>query len=105
MTLDLGLLFPELIVVATGLGVILSELLLPSERRHAATAATSALGLGLALVVLILMRPQGIALKLVSEDGLRFLMLKAPEASERTGNEIILVQNWLEELKRLVPID
>jgi len=38
----------------------------------------------------------------VSRDGQRFLMIKpVPEAEE--SERIIIVQNWLEELKRLVP--
>ena len=53
----------------------------------------------------------------VSPDGQRFLMIK-PEAAEpsnpltaatevpgrRTEEGIVVVQNWLEELKRLVPV-
>jgi serine/threonine-protein kinase len=41
----------------------------------------------------------------VSADGQRFLMLKNDVADEGTGarGQIILVQNWFEELKRLVP--
>ena len=43
----------------------------------------------------------------LSPDGQRFLMLRASvqqnEPSERT--ELIIVQNWFEELKRLVPTD
>ena len=38
----------------------------------------------------------------VSLDGKRFLMIKAAEA-EATPPQIIVVHNWLEELKRLVP--
>ena len=41
----------------------------------------------------------------VSSDGQQFLMLKAPETSDRADTEVILVQNWFEELKRLVPVD
>jgi serine/threonine-protein kinase len=36
-------------------------------------------------------------------DGQAFLMVKAGEVKPQPATEIILVQNWLEELKRLVP--
>jgi len=43
----------------------------------------------------------------LSPDGLRFLMIKegggAEDASEAAS--LILVQNWFQELKRLVPVD
>ena len=40
----------------------------------------------------------------VSRDGKRFLMIKDAGANDETSQpELILVQNWLEELKRLVP--
>ncbi len=44
----------------------------------------------------------------VSPDGQRFLLLA--NATEETGSEatqpqIIVVQNWFEELRRLVPVD
>jgi Tol biopolymer transport system component len=40
----------------------------------------------------------------VSPDGQRFLMIKAADGTNRaSANEIILVENWFEELKRLVP--
>ena len=38
----------------------------------------------------------------VSPDGQRFLMIKKA-ANEATAPQIIVVQHWLEELKRLVP--
>jgi hypothetical protein len=38
----------------------------------------------------------------VSIDGQRFLMIKQA-ANEATAPQIIVVQRWLEELKRLVP--
>lgn len=38
----------------------------------------------------------------ISPDGERFLMIKESAGSDST--EFILVQNWFEELKRLVPI-
>ncbi len=40
----------------------------------------------------------------VSPDGLRFLMIRVPEDSG-TEDQIHLVLNWFEELKRLVPTD
>jgi serine/threonine-protein kinase len=42
----------------------------------------------------------------VSSDGQRFLMIKEMQASDEAVNRtssIIVVQNWTEELKRLVP--
>ena len=40
----------------------------------------------------------------VSSDGQRLLMIKQPSAARTDGRlEIILVQNWFEELTRLVP--
>ena len=40
----------------------------------------------------------------VSPDGSRFLMIQeSPDADDTVSAEIILVQNWAEELKRLVP--
>ena len=42
----------------------------------------------------------------VSPDGQRFVRLKPPSSSATEGEiEAILVQNWFEELKRLVPVD
>jgi serine/threonine-protein kinase len=42
----------------------------------------------------------------VSPDGQRFLMITQAGNAERSeGNEVVLVQNWFEELKRLVPTD
>ena len=40
----------------------------------------------------------------LAPDG-RFLMVKAGDDAEGPAAQIILVQNWFEELKRLVPID
>ena len=41
----------------------------------------------------------------VSADGQRFLMLKpSEETSSSSLTQIVVVQNWFEELKRLVPI-
>jgi len=43
----------------------------------------------------------------ISPDGQRFLMLKEVEQTEETSaptqDALIIVQNWFEELKRLVP--
>ena len=39
----------------------------------------------------------------ISPDGERFLMIRQRTAEE-TGTDIILVENWVEELKRLVPL-
>ena len=43
----------------------------------------------------------------VSADGRRFLMIKQPEAAEASVQEgnLIVVLNWQEELKRLVPVN
>ncbi len=42
----------------------------------------------------------------VSADGQRFLMLKAAGGAEDADQaQIIVVQNWFEELRRLVPTD
>ncbi len=42
----------------------------------------------------------------VSPNGERFLMIKEGVAGDETPPaELILVQNWFEELKRLVPTD
>ena len=39
----------------------------------------------------------------VSSDGQRFLMLKPPPFDPATATQIVMVQGWFEELKRLVP--
>jgi Tol biopolymer transport system component len=41
----------------------------------------------------------------VSTDGRRFLMVKQTPAAQVAAPQIIVVQNWLEELKRLVPVN
>ncbi len=41
----------------------------------------------------------------VSPDGERFLMVKLDDADQYGSAELIYVLNWVEELKRLVPID
>ena len=42
----------------------------------------------------------------VHPDGERFLMVKLSEDSSEADahREVVLVQNWVEELKRLVPV-
>ena len=39
----------------------------------------------------------------ISLDGQRFLMVKVDDRKPQPVTEMILVQNWFEELKRLVP--
>ena len=39
----------------------------------------------------------------LSLDGQRFLMVKLEEAKPTPVTELVLVQNWFEELKRLAP--
>ena len=39
----------------------------------------------------------------ISPDGKRFLRLKGPNESTTAGS-VTIVQNWFEELKRLVPV-
>ena len=39
----------------------------------------------------------------LSLDGQRFLMVKSEGAKPTTVTELVLVQNWFEELKRLAP--
>ena len=41
----------------------------------------------------------------ISPDGQRFLMVKREAANETASGEINVVQNWFEELKRLVPTE
>ena len=42
----------------------------------------------------------------VAPDGKRFLMIKeSGPVGETVPTQLILVQNWTEELKRLVPVD
>ena len=43
----------------------------------------------------------------ISPDGQRFLMIKESGETEQTPapTQLIVVQNWFEELKRLVPTD
>ena len=39
----------------------------------------------------------------LSPDGKRFLMIKDAVVAESAGPQIIVVQNWFEELKRKIP--
>jgi hypothetical protein len=39
----------------------------------------------------------------ISLDGQKFLMVKLQERKSQPVTEMILVQNWFEELKRLMP--
>jgi hypothetical protein len=39
----------------------------------------------------------------VTPDGQRFVMIKSGNAVDDDINRIVVIQNWLEELKRLVP--
>ena len=42
----------------------------------------------------------------IDPNGQRFLMIKPAETAEvALGSQVILVENWFEELKRLVPTD
>ncbi len=41
----------------------------------------------------------------VSSDGKRFLMIREDSPGGFSDTELIYVQNWLEELKRLVPAE
>ena len=43
----------------------------------------------------------------VSPDGKRFLMITPPGGSTEEGSSpsVVMVENWFEELKRLVPTD
>ena len=66
LPLDLHLLMPEILVLATGLGVILAEVILPSEQRRKPIALLSAIGLGLSLLYLLTVRPEGVALQSLS---------------------------------------
>jgi hypothetical protein len=39
----------------------------------------------------------------VSPDGQRFLMIKSSDSAQGAPTQIVVVQNWFEELKRLAP--
>jgi hypothetical protein len=42
----------------------------------------------------------------VTEDGQRFLLIKRVEGDRESAERtIVIVENWLEELKRLVPTE
>ena len=40
----------------------------------------------------------------VASDGRRFLVIKEPDGANAQLAQIIVVRNWSEELKRLVPV-
>jgi hypothetical protein len=40
----------------------------------------------------------------VSADGKRFLLVKQPPGNKDAAPQIVMVQHWAEELKRLVPV-
>jgi NADH-quinone oxidoreductase subunit N len=69
LDLNLNLMWPEFIVAAAGLGVVLAEVLLPQGRRGNATAFTAALGLAAALAWIVLGRPDGTAMLLEAKGG------------------------------------
>jgi len=54
---------------------------------------------------LSMLAAQGNGRVAISQDGQRFLMLKAARGSTDTAEppSIVVIQNWFEELKRLVP--
>jgi NADH-quinone oxidoreductase subunit N len=62
MNLDLHLLFPEAVLVATALAVVTIDLLRPEARRATLAPAVSAVGIAAALAVLLLDRRTGSAL-------------------------------------------
>jgi NADH-quinone oxidoreductase subunit N len=68
ITLHLHLLVPEIIVLATGLGVTLAEVMLPTKRRGRPAAVIAVAGLGLALLYLLHDQPMGVALSVVGKD-------------------------------------
>ena len=41
----------------------------------------------------------------ISPDGQRFLMIKQGSSDQAPPPQIVVVQHWTEELKRLVPVD
>ena len=41
----------------------------------------------------------------ISPDGERFLMIRQVEEATMAATQIVVVENWLEELKRLVPTE
>ncbi len=46
----------------------------------------------------------GIQYSDVTPDGQRFLMIANRTDGEGTSNQLVLIQNWFEELRRLVPV-
>jgi NADH-quinone oxidoreductase subunit N len=71
LTLDLDVMLPELVVAGTALAVVLAEVLAPTRRRLAATAAVAALGLAVAAVLLFTRGTEGVALQLLDDGGTR----------------------------------
>jgi len=41
----------------------------------------------------------------ISADGQRFLMMKESQSPERSSTQLVFVESWFEELKRLAPTD
>ena len=70
IALNLQVMLPEFIVLGTALAAIITELLLPADRRSVATAALSFVGLVIAFVVLLVGNLQGAALRFVDEAAL-----------------------------------
>jgi NADH:ubiquinone oxidoreductase subunit 2 (subunit N) len=70
MDLRLDLLLPEFVVAGAALGAIVTELLLRAGRRARPTALTAALGLAVALVLLLVQQPEGTAMlvRAVADD-------------------------------------
>ena len=67
--LNLHLLMPEFIVLAAAFAAIVTELILPANRRAVATAYTSLLGLIVALCLLLFSPTEGVAMKVMAEGG------------------------------------
>ncbi len=64
--LNLHLLLPELILLAAGFAAIVTELILPADRRAVATAYTSLLGLIVALGLLLFRPAEGVAMQVMA---------------------------------------
>ena len=82
--------------VETEPGFTLGNAVLLFERRYFAGDLAAAVGMGTIAVG----RTYDI-----SPDGERFLMIKEQASDEPSTAEFILVLNWFEELKRLVPTE
>lgn len=65
--LNLQVMLPEFIVLGTALGAIITELLLPADRRALATSALSLVGLLVAFAVLLFGSIEGAALRFIDE--------------------------------------